>query len=105
MKVEISGQYYDYYDMKKYIETKYDVSLRDFENKWFGVESKDHPNYDLWDYLWDYLCDRLDIFNGTLRTVNWQELKDEVEEDWQKTVLGYFVSEFGDTDYDILFCW
>lgn len=156
----IPGQYYDYDDMQRHIENKYDVSLRDFENKWFGVENvskfnwdhqeqwrkinfplykqfkenpeslpsnfsttpegnklfidmfrayqldengerKEYPNLD----FWNYLCERIDICNGILRTVNWQELKDEVEEDWLKEVLGYFVTEFGDTDYDIHFCW
>lgn len=157
----IPGQYYYYEDMEKHIELKYNVSLRDFENKWFGVENanklnwdheeqwkkdnfpkykqfrenpesfpidflfntiegnklvtamfraynddengkcKEYPNYD----FWNYLCGRIEIHNGILRTVNWQELKDKVDEDWLKEILGYFVTEFGDTDYDIRFCW
>lgn len=57
-------------------------------------ECKEYPFYS----LWHWLLEIREIHNGSLITINWKELGEEAEEDWQKYICNIFVDEFGDKD-------
>ncbi len=69
---------YDYNQIAKYIEEKYNIKLRDFEN------GRD---------FWRFLLDRCDIHRGCYIYIS-DETGDGAEQ-WQKDIINIFLKEFG----------
>lgn len=85
--VKPEGEYYNYHKMAYYIGAKYRIAeqlLNDFSH---------------------FLFESLDVNNNCLRSINFCELESDAKEDWLKEISSYFVTEFGDADYDIHFRW
>lgn len=93
-------EYYNYNEMVNIIETKYGFSVRDY-HKFKNLENE---YMDYWNFLLDNYFNGY-IENGCLTSINWKEVYDVTEEEWQKEITNCFLKEFGDCDYTILISW
>ncbi len=96
--------YYDYDDMVDFIEGKYKFNVRDYHDfKFPELAEKDRPYMDFWHFMIDKYF--MEIYNGSLRQLNWQEVYDVTEEDWQREIVTYFIKEFGNQDFMVHIYW
>ena len=77
-------EYIDWNEAVAYLEEKYKFDLRDYE----GNNTADQD-------FWHFLCDMCEINNGGFIYFN-DNYIDDCKEDWQKTIMGYILSEFGE---------
>ena len=93
-------EYSDYFEMVNIVETKYGFEVRDY-HKFKNLENE---YFDYWHFLLDNYFDGC-VENAHLTSINWKEVYDVAEEEWQKEITDCFLKEFGDHDYDILISW
>lgn len=54
--------------------------------------------------FWHFMIDIFDISNGSTRQINWVELIELCDEDWQKEICRIFAKEFGE-EMEVDFSW
>ncbi len=124
----------DWHECVKYIEHKYNITVRDFADRHTAkgkqryeeilkglCEKYDIPYKDInkpkpeeserrialfkeyesvmppYQDFWHWIVDNRDIRNGSYFTLSNEDFED-IEEDWQKTILEYVLAEFGKGD-------
>ena len=93
-------EYYDYHEMVNIIEAKYGFDVRNY-HKFKNLENE---YMDYWHFILDNYFDSC-ITNGQLVSINWKDVYDVTEKEWQKEITDCFRKEFGDRDYIILISW
>ena len=123
---------YDYHDVIKYIEGKYNIDTRDYKNSHshFGIWLKEvkefkrihaeYSEYKEWcktnpcpEYLdfWHWISDVCEIHNGGHFNVNFQSYLDEKEDykakEWIKEIIRLIIKEFpiDEGDYTFYIDW
>jgi hypothetical protein len=62
-----------------------------------------HPYCDFWHFMLDYFND--DFSKGKPLHLNWSDVKDCADEEWQKEIAQLYIDEFGDQDYVVIVDW
>ncbi len=147
MKPKIK-EVYEYCEMEKYINEKYNVYIDDFAGKfhlpgnkkapdWFfewtkknhGIKTKKelgqlqidnnklykslHDEYmnnhqknePPYQNFWHFMGDTFEINNNSSLSINFSDLKELADEDWQKQIIDMFIAEVGDKTINVEFNW
>ena len=83
-------EYYNYNELVNIIESKYNIDISTYQNSgpyFFEFMENNYFN---------------EIQDNSLFTINWKEIYDDADEDWQKEIISYFLKEFGEEDYTVL---
>lgn len=84
------GEFLDWNECRKYLESKLGKDIRDYANK-FGAKGKStNPYQD----FWHWMCDHNDIANGCEVSIPVDQYPNE--EPWIMEILGTIKAEFGD---------
>ena len=89
--VQYTKTYYDYHECRDYICDKYKCDIDNFANKKYTGKPNDPP----FQCFWHFVIDKTNCSNGTTFPMSNEWLKESKPNDWQKTVIEYFLSEFG----------
>jgi hypothetical protein len=54
---------------------------------------------------WHLVCDLYEFSNDSWIVINWQDLYDSCDEDWQREITKLFIAEFGKRDIRIEISW
>jgi hypothetical protein len=76
-------------------------SIREAYNAAEDGKCKELP----YENFWHFLLDKFDISNGVTCQINWVDLKDRCNNDWQREICDLFIKEFGEEDMDVEFSW
>lgn len=83
---------YDFSECRDYINKKYKCNIRDFARS--TGEGKEYQDF------WHWICNTYSPNNGSFLTFS---REDDTEKDWQRTILNYFLDEFGENDEVIFY--
>lgn len=82
--------HYDYHECSAFIDKKYGINQDDYAAR-FSTGRLDEPKP--YQCFWDFVCDKSNLRNDSLFTMS--EWWGEDAEEWQKSILGYYMDEFG----------
>jgi len=95
---------YDWHEMVDYVEKKYKINVRDYAGKYKnalpGWEDTEYQDY--WHFMltiWD------EVSNGGEESINFSNLLEMCEHEWQKEITRLFLAEFGDEDLVVWIEW
>ena len=91
-------EYYDYYECCRYLEKKYEYQERDYLGKFKNGKCDDNIEY--LDF-WHWVIDHYEIHNGCFITFCEDAMDYTEEEEWIKTIYGYYIEEFADENGDL----
>lgn len=94
-------EYFDFLEMMKFVQDKYSIYIRDYAGTFKNGIVNDVEYQDFWSFMLDYI----DVSNGVIRKLSWEDLKDCAEYDWQREICDLFIAEFGSDYINILFHW
>ena len=85
---------YSYSECRKYLEKKYGYDERNYANTKYDGTPDDAPYQD----FWHFVCDFANPNNGSYFTMDnfWLDKKYGAKEEWQRTIIEYYLSEFGE---------
>jgi len=101
-------EFYDYLEVSLYLENKHGYKEQDYagmfspENK-TGDFSETLINTDIpYQNFWHFITNRTEIHNGCFLIMDNDWLNTEIyghaKEEWQRTIIEYYLSEFGEGD-------
>lgn len=96
-------EFWDYYDVCRYIEKKYKISLENYA-KWSPGKNDDKP----YQNFWHWITDRQEIHNGCffyLNVYEHTEPEDKYCPGWVKEILKRFYDEFGEDEMRFWVAW
>lgn len=93
--------YYDYQELRNYLQTKYNYDERDYAGKYSSKdEVKDVPYLD----FWHWVIKQREVNNGCYITFSREELNYLIEEkqieDWQAEIYDHYL-EFADENGEL----
>lgn len=74
------------------------------DKAWRESPDGECKNIPYWDW-WHLFCDTYEFRNDSWIVINWQDLYDACEHDWQREITALFVKEFGKRDIKIEISW
>lgn len=91
-KPKPSEPVYDYHELIRYIEEKYNYDSRDFDNKYGG--RKDKPKGTRYLDFWHWFSDHGDTHNGCFKYIPFDYIEDTETPDFVRTILKDIQTEF-----------
>lgn len=98
-KQTVTEEFWDYSEVKNYINQKYKVDIDNFAGTRYTGKDDDPP----YQCFWHWVTDSQDVHNGCYIYLNVGEIiETEEEEEWVKKIMQMFLDEFGEEE---MRCW